>query len=63
MSNESRETASTGDDTDQPEFIGWDHPRYEEWKEAVANDETVLGLAAWIDHNPPEDDAAAAADG
>lgn len=36
-------------------FVGEDHPRYEDWKEAVANDETVLGLAAWVEHNPAED--------
>ena len=37
------------------EFIGWDHPRYGEWKFAVENDETLLGLKDWLDHNPVED--------
>lgn len=36
-------------------FIGWEHPRYEEWKLAVANDHTVLGLSAWLEHNPEEE--------
>ena len=38
-----------------PEFVGWDHPRYEEWKEAVEQDTTVLGLSDWIEQNPTED--------
>lgn len=31
----------------------FDHPRLAEWKAAVADGRTLLGLADWIRHNPP----------
>lgn len=38
------------------DFVGWDHPRYDEWKFAVDQDHTLLGLAAWLEANPEEGD-------